>query len=221
MNHDRAQMAVVIGSPRGPEASSSARLARVIAEKLEAAHWGCEWFHAHRAAGSQDAWADMLASVAKVDLILIASPLYVDGLPAPLVQVLSRLRDERDALQRDGNPPRLLGLMNCGFVEPDQNQCAQLMLRAFSDEMGFQWAGGLSLGMGGRLTKPLRIALDRVAESLREDILIPDSVATAMTTPVLRPWLYVLGGNAMWGRLAKANGLSRKSLGARPYEGLA
>jgi len=108
-------------------------------------------------------------------------------------------------------------LLNCGFVESGHNRYAQLMLRLFCEEMGFQWAGGISLGAGGTVTKRLRAALKQVSESLRDDVLIPDAVDIATNKPIMKPWLYVLGGNFMWRRQGKANGV-RDQLKAQPYK---
>jgi len=76
---------------------------------------------------------------------------------------------------------------------------------------------GISLGAGGAVTKRLRAALKQVSEALRDDVLIPDAVDIATNKPIMKPWLYVLGGNFMWRRQAKANGV-RDQLKAQPYK---
>lgn len=155
--------------------------------------------------------------MARADVILLATPLYVDSLPAPVIETLYRLSQGKNLRVLDGDPPRFLALLNCGFVEPHHNRYAQLMLETFCKKVGFEWAGGISLGAGGMMTKRIREALRSVAEALRADILISDSVSRATSTPVMKPWLYILGGNFMWRRQAKANGV-RDQLKAQPYK---
>lgn len=209
---------ILIGSPKGIEKSTSAQLARVIASGLEAAQWTSEWFHAHHVLKSADAWDALLTSMARSEVILLAAPLYVDSLPAPVIETLYRLTQAKGALARDGLPPRMVSLLNCGFVESDQNLTAQSMVGLFCEAMGFQWLGGISVGAGGALTKRIRGALETASNALRDDILIPDSVDAITRKPIMKPWLYVAGGNVMWKRQAKANGLHPKQLSARPYE---
>ncbi len=217
MNERQSHVVVLIGSPRGVEKSSSAKLARVIASGLESAKWSCEWFHTHRVLQSQKDWDAMVASMSRADVILLAAPLYVDGLPAPVIETLHRLLEAKSVLVSGGNPPRMLALLNCGFIEAEQNYTAQMMVRVFSDNMGFQWAGGISLGAGGTMTKRIRAALEMVSTALRDDILIPDAVEVLTCKPIMKPWLYALGGSFMWRRWAKANGV-RDQLKAQPYK---
>lgn len=217
MNESQSHVVVLIGSPKGVEKSSSAKLARAITNGLESAKWACEWFHTHRVLQSQEDWEAMVVSMSRADVILLAAPLYVDGLPAPVIETLHRLLDARNMIVSEEDPPRMLSLLNCGFVEAEQNHTAQMMVRIFSDDMGFQWSGGISLGAGGTMTKRIRAALEMVSEALRDDVLIPDAVAITTTAPIMRPWLYVLGGNFMWRRRAKANGV-RDQLKAQPYK---
>ena len=112
----------------------------------------------------------------------------------------------------------MVSLVNCGFVESEQNITAQSMVRLFCEDMGFQWAGGISIGAGGMVNKRIREALETASNALRDDILIPDAVDALTRKPIMKPWLYVMGGNFMWKRQAKANGLDPKQLKARPYE---
>jgi hypothetical protein len=134
-----------------------------------------------------------------------------------VIETLHRLSQAKNVLVREGTPPRFLTLINCGFVEPGHNRFAQLMLRLFCDGMGFQWAGDISLGGGGMLNKRIREALELTAEALRDDVLIPGAVDALTRAPIMKPWLYVLGGNFMWKRQAKANGV-RDQLKAQPYK---
>jgi hypothetical protein len=56
----------------------------------------------------------MLAEIAAADLVVLAFPLYVDTLPAPVIALLESLTARRAVL-----PPstRFAALVNCGFPE--------------------------------------------------------------------------------------------------------
>jgi len=218
MSEHQAHITVLIGSPKGIEKSASARLAKVLTTGLEAANWTSEWFHTHHVLRADETWESMISSMARSEIILLAAPLYVDSLPAPVIETLHRLSQGKNALVREGLPPRMVSLLNCGFVESEQNITAQSMVRLFSENMGFQWAGGISVGAGGMVNKRIREALEMASNALRDDILIPDAVDVLTRKPIMKPWLYVMGGNFMWKRQAKANGLDPKQLNARPYE---
>jgi len=218
MSEKQAHITVLIGSPKGIEKSTSGRLAREITAELETANWTSEWFHAHHVLKADEAWESLIASMARSNVILLAAPLYVDSLPAPVIETLHCLSQAKSALAREDTPPRFLALLNCGFVEPGHNQFAQLMLQSFCERMGFQWADGISLGGGGMTKKRVREALQLTAAALRDDVLIPNAVEVLTRAPIMKPWMYVLGGNIMWKRQAKANGLQHKQLKARPYE---
>lgn len=217
MNERQSHVVVLIGSPRGVEKSSSAKLARVITSGLESAKWSCEWFHTHHVLQSQEDWDAMVASMSRADVILLAAPLYVDGLPAPVIETLHRLLEAKSMLVSEGNPPRMVSLLNCGFVESKQNITAQSMVHLFCESMGFQWAGGISVGAGGMINKRIREALETASNALRDDILIPNAVEVLTRKPIINPWLYALGGSFMWRRWAKANGV-RDQLKAQPYK---
>jgi len=218
MTATQERVTILVGSPKGTERSASAQLAKMAIEPLISAGWTSEWFHIHHALRSDDMWNELLSSIARADVVLLAAPLYVDSLPAPVIEVLYRLTQSEDTVRRDGLPQKLLSLLNCGFVEPQQNATAQSMVQLFSERMRFEWSGGISVGAGGMVNKRVRRALTLAGEALRDDILIPDSVHALTSKPMMKPWLYVLGGNIMWRRQAKANGLDPKQLAARPDE---
>ncbi len=208
---------ILIGSPRGIERSNSAGLSRVMADVWEDAGWSVDWFHAHQAVRSDENWNRLLSSMRCTDLFLLATPLYVDSLPAPVIEALYRLSTASLVLDCKAPTPRMVCLVNCGFVEAEQNFTAQAMARLFCETIGFQWAGGVSIGAGGSLTKRIRGALQQAAEAIRDGREIPDRV-TAVTHRLIMPrWLYIAGGNMMWKRQAKAHGVCDK-LDAQPYK---
>ena len=204
-----------VGSPKGLNESNSARLGRMVTDGLEAAGWRCTPFHLHRLAADDAAAAEASRALDEANLVVLATPLYVDGLPAPVVHALHRMVVHR----ADADPasvPRFFSIINCGFVEPWQNETAQNMLQQFCDRARLEWVGGLSLGAAGRANRSVRRAFSLIVEALRDEVLIPEEVYKLTKYRVMPARLYVLGGNAMWRRLAKKHGAADR-LRATPY----
>jgi len=209
------RVVLLVGSPKGLEGSNSARLGRVVTDDLEAAGWRCTPFHLHKLAADDETAAEACRVLDEANLVVLAMPLYVDGLPAPVIRALHRLvshRADADA----ASVPRFFSIINCGFVEPWQNETAQNMLQQFCDRARLEWVGGLSLGAAGQPNRSVRRAFSLIVEALRDEVLIPEEVYKLTKYRVMPARLYVLGGNAMWRRLAKKNGVADQ-LRAKPY----
>ena len=213
---DHKHVVLLVGSPKGLEAGSSVRLGRVITDGLEEAGWQCDAFHLHAAARTEEAMSELVASIEVANLVVLSAPLYVDGLPAPVIRALHGIAAHR-AGSNNGNMPRFLSIINCGFVEPWQNEGAQRMLQLFCLQARFESVGALSLGAAGTMNKKVRKAFDLVVEALGKGLRVPDSVYELTRGRLIPQFLYILGGNMMWRRQAKANGV-RDQLKAQPYK---
>ena len=213
---DQERVVLLVGSPKGLKAGSSVRLGRVITDGLEEAGWHCEAFHLHAAVQTEDTMSELLASLDAAHLVVLSTPLYVDSLPAPVIHALHRIASHR-AGANGGSAPRFLSIVNCGFVEPRQNEGAQRMLQQFCSQARFESVGSLSLGATGTMNRKVRKAFKLIVDSLREGILIPEDVYNLTKSLVIPRSLYIVGGNYMWKRQAKANGV-RDQLKAQPYK---
>lgn len=216
MSPTKRRAVLLTGSPKTPQASSSARIGRSILQGLEGAGWVCRELHIHAAVTQEDAGGRLDDAIQGTHLVILAVPLYVDGLPGPVVRGLRELSTCRGS--REGRPvPRVLSVMLCGYVEPRQADVAQRMVRAFCRQTGLGWAGSVSLGSGGMMNRRIRVALDGVIEAVDNEQEIPESVLRTLRRPLMPTWLYCAAGNVMWRRLAKANKV-RHRLHDRPYQ---
>ena len=214
MSAAAGRVLLLVGSPKGLEKSASGRLGRRVVEGLERRGWAGEAIHLHGAVLTEEGRRELASAADRADIVLLAAPLYVDSLPAPAIRALEIL----SAARRPGVPrraPRFVSILNCGFVEPTQNETCQRILRRFAEQAGFEWAAGVSLGAGGAIPKRVDRALDLLVESLDLELLVPDEVDRLTSKPLMPRWLYVVGGNVMWRRLADRNG-ARRQLRARP-----
>jgi len=216
---------LLVGSPR-KEKSSSSSLGSYLFEQLQ--QHGVETetiylYHAINTAGRMDALRD---AVDRADLVVLAFPLYVDTLPAPVISVFETLVAHRKGKKM---LTRFAAIVNCGFPEASQNDNAIAFCAEFAQSAGFEWMGGLSLGAGegmvraqplqqlGGQGRPLRQALERAAEELADGQPVSDEARELLAKPLMPVWMYKLGGTIGWKMRARKFGML-KLLRARPYQ---
>lgn len=228
MNTSKALL--LIGSPKG-SASTSRSIGRGLLRKLEAAGMGTEEMVVLTALRSPEGRGRMLAAVDAADLIIVSFPLYVDQLPAPLLEALELIAGHRKA-QAAGpgagrRAARWAAIVQCGFPEAQQNQPAMDIMRRFADEAGFVWAGALAMGMGGAvggksldkaggMVRNVVKALDAAAASLAAGGLIPQEATALAGKPMMARWIYLLFANFGMKGLARKNGVVKR-MRDRPY----
>jgi Flavodoxin-like fold len=222
---------LIIGSPRG-KASASRALGGHLLRRLQAGGMEVEETSVAAALGSSERRHALYKATDAADIIVISFPLYVDQLPAPLIQTLDLLAERRQGAM--GMTPwlgpldqRLVAIVQCGFPETHQNRPAVDIMRQFAKEAGFRWAGALALGMGGAvggrslekaggMLRNVVAAFDRTAAALLAGGTVPEETAAFLAKPLMPRWFYHLAAN--WGfrvRLRKHG--ARKRAYDRPY----
>jgi len=98
---------LLVGSPKGLARSAGSRRGSVLLDALQDRGWAQEKVHFLSALRSEEGRAGLLKVVASTDLVILATPLYVDSLPAPVVEALEHLHGHRRSL---GEPKRFVTL---------------------------------------------------------------------------------------------------------------
>lgn len=167
---------------------------------------------------------ETLAEALRADALLIVFPLYIDSLPAPLIELLARLaRAASDSADGKERKPRVYAVVNCGFYEAEQTEPALAMVRHFARRAGLPWGCGVGIGcgpmlasMGGDWSKGLaagvHAALWALMDAARHGISGPD----VFTRPKFPRALYKAAAHMSWRQMAKKNGVGGR-LRARPY----
>ncbi len=217
------QAVLLIGSPRGTH-STSGQLGAFLLERLRAQGWSASTFVARKVMANAAAWTELERALAAADLLIVATPLYVDSLPAPLIETFERLHELRRATA-PVKAQRMVAVMNCGFPEASQNATALAICRHFARRADFRWDGGLALGMGGMLsgqpiaersrTHKVAVALQRAAADLLAGGPVSGEAIAALAQPLMPRWLYRLMGEVSFRLFAWRKGVYR--LGAQPY----
>ena len=215
---------LLVGSPRTGKSTSSS-LGGYLFEQLQARGIETQTLHIYTSLNSQTRMDAMYEAVDNAHLVVLAFPVYVDTLPAPVTAALEKI-----AAHRKGNPSqiRFAAISNCGFPEAHHNQTALAVCSEFARQNGFAWQGSLAFGggeglvhgiplneMDGRAT-PLKQALDLAAEALSDGLPIPQTAQNLFSKPVIPNWIYKLFGNHGWRQQAKQYGM-QKELRRQPY----
>lgn len=214
---------LLVGSPRTAKSTSHA-LGGHLMQQLEARGMQTQTIHIHTSINSAQRTQDMLNAVQQADLLVLASPLYVDSLPAPVIRALEKI-----ASQPHEKTTRFAAIANCGFPEAQHNQAMLAICAQFASEKGFAWQGGLSLGGGEGLVHgtplnqldgraiPIRQALNMAAEALAQGMPIPQKAIQLLARPIVPAWLYRFLGTFGWEKAAKKYG-RQNQLNHQPYQ---
>lgn len=222
-------IAIFIGSARPKGCSTSESLARQLMKGLEKSNIRISLVFASQFIKSGAQAEDGLNTMLAADLLIVAAPLYVDGLPSlvtcALEKLASRLLSEKYPLRK------VAGLLNCGYPEAEHNRIAMRLLRNFSHESGLTWAGGLALGGGeiihGRPLSSLRFmvrrpirALQLAASSLAEGQPIPVAASRLMARPLVPALIFRWAARIRWILQARVYGINSRQLLARPHDAI-
>ncbi|NTV64547.1 MAG: NAD(P)H dehydrogenase [Oscillochloris sp.] len=216
---------LLVGSPRTNK-SSSAALGGYLVDQLAALGVDTQTIQLYTTLNSPVRLHAMLETLDSADLIVLAFPLYVDSLPAPVMLALEQIAAYRAGRRGD---QRMLAIANCGFPESHHCDHALALCARFADQAGLIWAGGMALGAGegivhgeplsqsGGRTRSLRQALDQAAAALIAGRPAPPEAIKRMARPVIPNWLYLLVGSLGWGQQARRYNTQRR-LREAPYQ---
>ena len=224
MNGKKALL--LIGSPRGL-ASVSHSLGNYLSSLLEKHGMAIKKLLVYPALADEKKMAELLAAVDSCSLLVLAIPLYVDHLPAPVISLLQRVAERRQG-QPAAPTQALAAIVNCGFPETAHCRPAQEIIRIFAKQAGFRFLGCLALGMGGAIgNRPLAKAggivrhqvkaLQQAADFLGKGEEIPTEVIALMGKAMMPRWFYSLAADWGWKRSARKFKVS-KCLRDKPYD---
>jgi hypothetical protein len=217
---------LLVGSPRGL-ASTSNSLGDHLLSLLEWHGMATKKLALYPALSDERKMAELLAAVEACSLLVLAFPLYVDHLPAPLIDLLRQVGERRQGRQGEARQA-LAAVVNCGFPETIHCRPAGEIVRVFASQAGFRFLGCLAFGMGGAIgNRPLAKAggivrhqvkaLGEAATFLAEGKEIPAGVIARMGRPMMPRWFYNFVADWGWKRTAKKHGSSGK-LRDRPFD---
>ena len=208
---DRPRHVVLwVGSAKARGTSTSESLGGYLVAQLADRGWTTETLHAARVGRlGRERAPKLIEALGRADLVVLASPVYVDSLPALVLDGLARVAAAASDGSLGGRLPALLPILQCGFPELTHTALAVQILSIAADTIGLSWAGHLAMGEGGMIDgQPLesaggrvhhqRQALDAAARELDEGRPISAATAETFSTVPLSPGMYRLAGQAGW-----------------------
>ena len=109
------QVALLVGSPKGPNSTSNS-VGTYLVEKLEQNGVPYKKVYISQCLRSEEKKADLLRLVDESDLIVLASPLYVDSLHGQAIESLELIAQNQKG-KPDLHKKSFLAISNSGFPE--------------------------------------------------------------------------------------------------------
>lgn len=100
-------------------------------------------------------YGKIFETIKKCDRVVLATPLYVDGLPS---HVLRFLKELEVFCKKENITFKMYVISNCGFYEGHQTKTLLLQVKAWCKRAGVEWKGGVGIG-GGEMIGFLRLTL--------------------------------------------------------------
>ena len=145
--------------------------------------------------------------------VLLVFPLYADGLPVTLMHFLKIL--EQNAPK---HKPRISVLINCGFMEPEQNDIAVQMLRLYCRENGYPFGSVLEIGSGEAiLATPFRVFVRAKMKKLAAAIVAGKAQTWKVTMPISKR-MFLRASTSYWTNYGKRNGITKEQMATMQIE---
>lgn len=129
---------ILNGSPKR-KSSTSKFLGRMMGLLLT----GCEVEYFSLRAKSE--YPQILQQLTDIDVLLLAAPLYVDGIPS---HVLEFLQQAEEVCAQSGCNFLMYAISNNGFIEGVHNKSHLKMYECWCRRAGVTWGGGIGIGGG-------------------------------------------------------------------------
>lgn len=189
---------ILNGSPRAPR-SNSKRYAAYVAKYSP---WPTEYFEIRK-----NNHAQLRERMAESSDLVLVFPLYADSLPVGVLNLLKSLE-----VTPPERRPVISVVVNCGFLEPDQNEIAVRILRFFCRKNGYEFGSVLMAGSGEAiLDTPFRVLVARKIRRLMRSIVRRRYEQLRVTMPIGKR-LFLMASTLYWTRYGKRFGVTRQQM---------
>lgn len=189
---------IINGSPRAPK-SNSKRYGEIFRSYYKGQ---ADIFNI-----AKNNYKDICNKIEEYTDILFIFPLYADGLPVTVLNFLKVL--EENPLP---NKPRVNVMINCGFIEPEQNNVCIDMVKLFCKQNGFDFNSILSIGAGEAiLGTPFKIFVKWKIKKLAKAIYNSTVESLRVTMPISKT-MYLKASTNYWINYGKRNGITKSQM---------
>lgn len=195
---------ILNGSPRAPK-SNSRQYAQLLADACpaETAYFNITKANHEELCRAMDGFSDLV----------LVFPLYADSIPVTLLNFLKVLAE---------NPPRhkptVHVLINCGFLEPEQNHIAVEIIGLFCRQNGYPFGSVLEIGSGEAiLSTPFRILVRRKIKKLAASLAHRKYLSLQVTMPLPKR-MFLKASTSYWTNYGKRNGVTKEQMATMQIE---
>lgn len=189
---------ILNGSPRAPR-SNSKRYGEIFA--------ACYGENAELCPITKGNHQELRDKLNGVSHLLFVFPLYADAIPVPLLDFLKFL--EAHPPQKK---PTVSVLINCGFLEPQQNEIAVEMIRLFCRQNRYPFGSVLAIGSGEAiLDSPFRFLAARKIKHFAQSIAQGTPQTFSVTMPLTKKW-FVSASTSYWVKYGKRWGSTKEQM---------
>ena len=193
-----ARILILNGSPRAPK-SNSKQYAEIFIKKCPAE---TKYLNITKTNHSE-----ICDSIEHISDLIFVFPLYADSLPVTLLEFLKYL--EKHPPQ---NKPTVSVLVNCGFIEPKQNDVAVKMIRLFCSKNGYPFGSVLKIGSGEAiLSTPFRILVRSKIKKLVSSVIKKSHLTLSVTMPISKN-MFIRASTVYWENYGKKNGITKEQM---------
>lgn len=196
---------ILNGSPRAPK-SNSKRYAEVFSKysTAETAYYDITKKNHLELCSKMEDFSD----------VLFVFPLYADSLPVVFLNFLKTL---------EANPPRrkpvISILINCGFLEYQQNEIAIRMMKFFCHQNHYIIGSILMLGSGEAiLDTPFRFVATKSIRKLAQSITSKNYQLIQTTMPLTKK-LFIMASTRYWTQYGKKFNTTKEQMQTMEIEG--
>ncbi len=189
---------MINASPRAPR-SNSRQYAELFAQ-------ACKLETEYRPL-TRENHAELCRAMDGVSDVLLVFPLYADGIPVTLLHFLKTLEASPPA-----HRPVISVLINCGFLEPHQNDIAVQMVELFAKENAYPFGSVLKIGSGEAiLSTPFRFLVRGGVKKLARAIAAGHRRTIRVTMPLPKR-AFIRASAGYWESYGRRNGLTRAQM---------
>lgn len=161
---------------------------------------------------------DFAQELKNADTLVLGMPLYVDGAPAQVIELMEKLHQNHKATI---DKLRVYVVTNLGFYEGEQAELLLKITENWCKKMNFTYSGAISIGagemLGGLNSVPIDKGPNKMLGTALKKMATHISNQTAIENTIVKPTgfsrrMYMLAGNMNWAPQAKRNGIKKKEI---------
>lgn len=195
---------ILNGSPRAPKSNS-----KQYAELFSATcPMKTEYFNI-----TKSNHLDLCHAMENYSDVLLVFPLYADSIPVTLLNFLKAVEKNLPQCR-----PTVSVLLNCGFMEPEQNDVAVQIVQLFCRKNGFSFGSVLKIGSGEAiLSTPFRILVRAKIKQLAASIVSRRHRTLKVTMPIPKK-MFLKASTTYWENYGKKNGITKEQMASMQIE---